>query len=59
MQIEKIHIYNFRVIKDEEFNFKDLNIIIGNNGTFNSKGEKFLVLKNFPMLQRSLFFKNS
>lgn len=33
MQIEKIHIYNFRGIKDEEFNFKDLNIIIGNNGT--------------------------
>ena len=33
MQIEKIHIYNFRGIEDEEFNLKDLNIIIGNNGT--------------------------
>lgn len=33
MQIQKIHIYNFRGIEDEEITLKDLNIIIGNNGT--------------------------
>ncbi len=33
MQIQKIHIYNFRGIGDEEITLKDLNIIIGNNGT--------------------------
>ena len=33
MKIQKIHITNFRGIEDEEFDLKDLNVIIGNNGT--------------------------
>lgn len=33
MRISRIHISNFRAIKNETFDFNDLNVIIGNNGT--------------------------
>ena len=33
MKISKVYISNFRAIEDETFDFKDLNVIIGNNGT--------------------------